>query len=122
LGGFWLGDARDCAAVVPARVWPGSEKLRVLYLPSAGFCIFLAIAVDGLGGRFRYLVAALILSFNVVALHHNLDLWQYASAKVKDACFVAQADGTGSITVWGLSDTHPGCSVIRQTGSESVPR
>ena len=106
---LWVAFGWVMLAIVPPLsllgFGPDLRNCRVLYLPSAGFCIFLAIAVDGLGGRFRYLVAALILSFNVVALHHNLDLWQYASAKVKDACFVAQADGTGSITVWGLP-TH----------------
>jgi hypothetical protein len=65
---------------------------RVLYLPSVGFCWLLAAAIDGLSGRFRWAIAAVIFAFHFAALGHNLDAWEYASRKAKSAC-VAPAEG-----------------------------
>mgnify|MGYP001047058494 CR=1 FL=1 len=65
------------------------EKSRFLYLPSVGFCLLLALAVERLPGRARWIVPGAILAFNLCALEHNLNAWEYASAKAKSACHAA---------------------------------
>lgn len=62
---------------------------RVLYLPAVGFCLFLALAVDGLEGWPRRVIPVVILAFNLVVLQHNLACWEYASARTKSACEAA---------------------------------
>jgi hypothetical protein len=76
----------------PLAILSGSTTLagsRVLYLPAVWFSVLLALAIDGLKSSWRYGVAAAILCFNVYALQHNLDSWEYASARAKAACDTA---------------------------------
>jgi len=75
---------------------PTLEGSRVLYLPAVWFCILVALALDGLKSNWRYLTAAGIVLFNVAALQHNLDSWEYASAKAKAACDTAARISMGS--------------------------
>jgi len=65
---------------------PALAGSRVLYLPSVSFAILLAMALDGIPGRARYTVAAIVLLFQFAALQHNLGFWEAASAQVKAAC------------------------------------
>ncbi len=58
---------------------------RVLYLPSVGFCLMLAVAADALRGPSRWIIPVAILLFHFTALEHNLDLWADASAKAQAA-------------------------------------
>jgi len=83
------------ACIPPLSLLSGSPTLtgsRVLYLPSVWFAILLALAVDGLSGRARSVVATVALLFQFVALQHNLDFWEQASAQVKAACTSGSAD------------------------------
>jgi hypothetical protein len=85
----------------------GSElgNSRLLYLPSVGFCIMVAVAADGLRGRARWIIPSVILAFHFVALQHNLDLWEYASAKAKATSVAARnciVPGVGEIAVSGI--------------------
>jgi hypothetical protein len=78
--------------IPPLAILSGSATLagsRVLYLPSVWFCVLLALALDGLRTSWRYPAAAAIILFNLTALEHNLDSWDYASARVKAACDTA---------------------------------
>ena len=59
---------------------------RILYLPSIGFAMLLARAVDGLNSPARYLVPAGIVMFQIAALDHNLAFWEYASEQVREGC------------------------------------
>jgi len=43
----------------------------------------LSLTIDGLRGRVRYVIPALILAFHFAALQHNLNAWEYASEKAK---------------------------------------
>jgi hypothetical protein len=65
------------------------ENSRLLYLPSVGFCLMLAVAAEGLKGRVRWIVPGVILAFNFAALQHNLDAWEYASERAQTASAVA---------------------------------
>jgi hypothetical protein len=62
---------------------------RLLYLPSVGFCLMMAVAVESLRGRVRWIIPGVILAFNFAALQHNLDAWEYASGKAKSVCAIA---------------------------------
>jgi hypothetical protein len=88
------------ASIPPLSLLSGSPTLagsRVLYLPSVWFAILLALAVDGLSGRARYLVPGLVLLFQFAALQHNLDFWEAASVRVKEECAKAVPDLPPSI-------------------------
>jgi len=95
-------------AIIPALplllIGTSLGNSRVLYLPSVGFCIFLALAVDGLTGRARYLIPTVIAAFHAGVLHHNLNVWDYASAKVQSACSAAAdaARSSKTLAVLGL--------------------
>jgi len=89
----------------------GLGNSRLLYLPSVGFCIMLAVGADGLRGRFRWLVPGVILAFHVAALQHNLTSWEYVSAKAKAATAVAVeciGGGMERITDYGVPGTLQG--------------
>lgn len=76
-------------AVSQLLIGPDLEKSRVLYLPSAGFCLFLAALARALPPRSRIAVAAVLLCFQAIALEHNLRGWQSASETVRAACAAA---------------------------------
>ncbi|HYL78434.1 MAG TPA: hypothetical protein VEU96_29855, partial [Bryobacteraceae bacterium] len=63
------------------------QKSRVLYLPSVGFCLLLATAVER--HKAKWIVSIAVLVFNLAALLHNLAAWEYASRKAQAACNVA---------------------------------
>ena len=65
------------------------EKARVLYLPSAGFCLLLAALAEPLRIPSQATVAAILLVFHGAMLWHNLQGWQRASEVVRSACNVA---------------------------------
>jgi hypothetical protein len=83
---FALGFAILTAApaVSQLAIGPDLEKSRVLYLPSAGFCLL----VGGLAGiaRMRTAVAAILIIFQAAALWHNLTGWRMASEMVELVC------------------------------------
>ena len=81
------------------------ENSRLLYLPSVGFCLMLAVAAEGLQGRVRWIIPGVILAFNFAALQHNLDAWEYVSEIVKSVSAVGMKciiPGTEAIAVSGL--------------------
>src|SRR5205807_4206276 len=80
---------------------------RLLYLPSVGFCLMLAVAVEGLRGRLRWIIPGVILAFNFAALQHNLDAWEYASGEAKLLCAVA-GNSAGPHTDNNITPALPG--------------
>ena len=109
------------------------EKSRFLYLPSAGFCLLLALASERLIGRARWIVPGVMLAFNLCALEHNLDAWEHASAKAESACAEAVNcldSSTRKIVVAGLppilggvyffGNGFPECVEMRR-GGNSIP-
>ena len=92
---------------------PALTGSRVLYLPSVWFAILLALAVDGVRGRVRYAVAAIVLLFHFAALQHNLGFWEAASAQVKAACATGAPALPDSIDgVPALANGRPECIEI----------
>jgi hypothetical protein len=91
-------------------IGPELLKSRLLYIPSAGFCLLLALAADSLRGRMRATVAGIVVVFNLVALEHNLRIWKYVSARSESACVFAAgaiAPTTRKVSVTGLPvDLH----------------
>jgi hypothetical protein len=86
-------------------IGPDLLKSRLLYLPSVGFCLLLALAVEKLRIRSRWVVITILLVFNVAALEHNLAAWRYASEKSESACNLAAecvGPGTRKIVAAGL--------------------
>ncbi len=67
------------------------EKSRVLYLPSAGFCLFAAAAAQMAAPKIRMIAAIAILAFQITALRHNLAIWEDVAAKSKTVCQAAIA-------------------------------
>lgn len=88
---FGLGFVFVCAIPPLHLLVIGAElgNSRLLYLPSVGFCIMLAVASDSLRSRPRRLVSGIILAFHFAALQHNLDAWEYASQKARRATLAA---------------------------------
>jgi hypothetical protein len=86
-------------------IGPDLQKARLLYLPSVGFCLLLATMVEHLKAQPRWATSMCILVFNLGALFHNLNAWEYASQKAKAACVVAAAcprGPDGKVAVTGL--------------------
>lgn len=77
------------------------QKARVLYLPLLGFCLMLATVVEALRPKSRWVVAFMILTFNIAALFHNLSAWEDAAQKARAACNLAAACGN-TAAVLGL--------------------
>jgi len=109
---LWLAAAAILISTIPVlSLLAGSPTLagsRVLYLPSVWFAILLALAVDGIPGRARYALAAMVLLFQFAALQHNLAFWETASARVKAAC------ATGAPALPGSIDGVPALANGRQ--------
>jgi hypothetical protein len=84
--GFVL--AMALPAVQQLLIGADLEKSRLVYLPSAGFCLLMASAVSGAGLRSakRWGAGLAILAFSLMALEHNLTGWETAAAKSKTVC------------------------------------
>jgi hypothetical protein len=108
--------ALPVAAAILVSVIPVLSLLagsRVLYLPSVWFAIFLALALDGVPGRGRYGLAAVVLLFHFAALQHNLGFWEAASQRVKAECATGAPVLPDSIDgVPALANGRPECIEI----------
>jgi hypothetical protein len=62
------------------------EKARLVYLPSAGFCLLVASVIGMAGSRLGWAAGVAILAFNLAALQHNLTGWETAAAKSRRVC------------------------------------
>jgi hypothetical protein len=56
------------------------------YLASAGFAMFLAAAIEGLGPRAQIAAAIAVIAFQVSVLQHNLAIWSQVAALVDRTC------------------------------------
>jgi hypothetical protein len=85
-------------------IGPDLQKSRELYLPLAGFCVLLAGAADRLHSRVRWVVPAMIIGFNFVALQHNITIWRNVGNLAQQTCVAASR-----------------CSTARKLRIEDVP-
>lgn len=101
----------------------GLANSRLLYLPSVGFCITLAAAVDGLQGRGRWIAPGVILLFHLAALQHNLNQWGHVSDKARAATGVAVhciGPDTKKITEAGVPGTLMGVPFFGNVSSDHL--
>jgi hypothetical protein len=90
-------------------IGPDLQKSRELYLPLAGFCLFLASAVDRLGERGRWIVPAIVLAFNFATLQHNVTIWQHVGATAERTCAAAsRCSNTSKLSVRDLPGSIDG--------------
>jgi hypothetical protein len=62
------------------------EKSRVLYLPSVGFALLVAAALEALRLRIALAAACAILSLQTAALEHNLRIWRGVAQLAENTC------------------------------------
>jgi hypothetical protein len=128
LGLFWFALGFIAIAAIPPMhlllIGADLQKARLLYLPSAGFAMLLAFAIDGLESRpLQAAVAAGVLSFNFGALQHNLWFWNNASAQVQHACAAVAKrapEGARTVFVAGAPGSINGVYVLQQNFTECV--
>jgi hypothetical protein len=108
------------------------QKSRLLYLPLVGFSLMLAIAVEPLGQRSRWMVLATILLFHFAALQHNLTVWRRTGEIAKRTCTAAvqcALPGAARPSVWNLPGSLDGVyflglgfnECVRMQTQSSVP-
>ncbi len=83
------------------------EKSRVLYLPSAGFALVCAAALEAARPRVAIAGAAAILAFQFAALEHNLKIWKSVSRLAERTCAQVAA-APGKIAVSDIANTIDG--------------
>jgi hypothetical protein len=62
------------------------EKSRVLYLPSVGFALLVAAALEALRIRAALAAACAILALQTAALEHNLRIWRGVAQLAENTC------------------------------------
>jgi hypothetical protein len=104
------------------------EKSRVLYLPSVGFALLFAAALEAARPKFAIAAGAAILVFQVAALEHNLKTWNYVSHLAEGTCLDAAALPADSAlsdisnTVDGVYFLHTGLrGCIEQAAGHARP-
>ncbi len=100
---FVIGLGFVLAAAIPPvgqlLIGADLEKARLLYLPSVGFCLLEAAAVEMAGSKLRYAAGAAMLLFSLAALLHNLGIREQVAAKSKTVCeAVAACSNPESVT------------------------
>jgi hypothetical protein len=87
---LWFGLGFLMLAAIPVHqfllIGANLEKSRVLYLPSVGFALIFAAALDAARPRMAVAAACAILAFQTAALEHNLLIWRRVSALAASTC------------------------------------
>jgi len=93
-------------------IGPDLEKSRVLYLPSIGFALFLATALEALRRREWCIpAAAAIICLQIACLEHNLVIWRGVAIVAQQACdsvAAALAGNQKTVTVEDLPNVLRG--------------
>ncbi|HEY3128580.1 MAG TPA: hypothetical protein VGL91_03920 [Acidobacteriota bacterium] len=93
-------------AVTQLSLGADLQKSRLLYLPSAGFALLIALAVERLQTKYlRWLVASILVAFHLAALNHNLNIWRDVATLADRVCAAAAAKvspATTKVIVLGL--------------------
>jgi hypothetical protein len=115
---LWFGIGFLLLAALPVHEFllidANLEKSRVLYLPSVGYALILAAALEAARPRLAIGTAAAILAFQAAALEHNLVIWGRVSRLAERTCAsVAATQGPAIIsdvanTVDGVYFLHTG--------------
>jgi hypothetical protein len=93
-------------------IGPDLEKSRVLYLPSVGFALFLAAALEGLAKlEWRVPLALALICVQTACLEHNLITWLGVARVADRACNAVAASLEGNrrtVTVLDLPNVVRG--------------
>jgi hypothetical protein len=98
------------AAIPPVQqllIGADLEKARLLYLPSVGFCLLAAAALDRTATAFRARASLAMLAFSGAFLLHNLGVRETVAAKAKTVC-AAVASCSNSEALRGLPGSIDG--------------
>jgi hypothetical protein len=102
-----------------------------LYLPSVGFCLLAAAAVEAAAPKLRVAIGIAMLVFSFVALSHNLAVWEQVAAKSKTVCeAVASCSNPESVTglprsldgVYFFANGLPECVRLTRSQHPDAPR
>ncbi|MEO8098047.1 MAG: glycosyltransferase family 39 protein [Acidobacteriota bacterium] len=99
------------------------EKSRVLYLPSVGFGILIACALQSVPRSAGLTAAAMVLVFQLAALQHNLAIWSRVGDLTAEVCteLGGRLNSSGkSATVVGVPNVLDGVYFLRQNLGECV--
>jgi hypothetical protein len=115
---LWCGIGFLLLAALPVHEFllidANLEKSRVLYLPSVGYALIFAAALEAARRRVAIGAAAAILVFQTAALEHNLIIWARVSLLAERTCAsIAATQGPAIIsdvanTVDGVYFLHTG--------------
>ncbi|HLW77148.1 MAG TPA: hypothetical protein VKS01_09175, partial [Bryobacteraceae bacterium] len=94
------------------------EKARYLYLPSAAFCLLLAMVADG--SRWRWPIVCAIFVFQLAALWHNLAPWKAGAEMSRAACETIAREPARRIAVVGVPGYEDGVQVFANGLKECV--
>jgi hypothetical protein len=109
------------------------EKARLVYLPSAGFCLLAASVISMAApklGYFAGFAGFAILAFHLTALLHNLTAWESAAAKSKIVCeAVSKCSNPASVVglprsvdgVYFFANGLPECIRMERAKQPDVP-
>jgi hypothetical protein len=122
------------AAIPPVQqllIGADLEKARLLYLPSVGFCLLAAAALDTAAPKLRFAASIGMLAFSFAALMHNLDVWERVAGKSKTVCeAVSACSNPESVTglprsldgVYFFANGLPECVVLERSRNPEAPR
>jgi len=96
------------------------EKSRILYLPSVGFALFLAAALETLREpKWRVSAAFAVIAFQAACLEHNLIVWSGVAQVARTACdsvAASLADNSRTVTVLDLPSVLHGVYFLHDQG------
>jgi hypothetical protein len=104
------------------------EKSRVLYLPSVGYALLFAAALEAVKPRIAIAAACTVLAFQTAALEHNLKVWSAVSRLAQQTCSaIARIPGPAALsdisnTIDGVYFLHTGLrGCIEQSAGHPRP-
>ncbi len=108
---LWFGLGFTLLAALPVHefllIGADLEKSRVLYLPSVGFALVFAAALEAVRLRIAIAAACAILVFQAAALEHNLNIWSGVSHLAERTC-AEVASVPGPVAVSDIDNTVDG--------------
>jgi len=122
------------AAIPPVQqllIGADLEKARLLYLPSVGFCLLAAAAVETAVPKLRFAAGIAMLVFSLAALTHNLDVWETVAGKSKTVCeAVTACSNPESVTglprslegVYFFANGLPECVRLQRSQNPGLPQ
>lgn len=124
----WFAVAFVLIAAAPALpqllIGADLQKSRLLYLPSAGFCLLLGAAIEGLRSKQAAVLAALVLiAFQWLSWRHNLRIWNQVGDLADATCSQIAREvspSTQQVIVRGMPGSIDGVYFLRNGLSSCI--